>query len=214
MALGCSADGPATQSANSPAQARQQSQRSPTPVPCLWDARIDNTKWASGLDSMFAPVPPPADFKCLKDTGCGVAQHRIPPCPGGPDDPARVACRPTEAARVSDQISGRVVALAGKLGMNHSEPVPLGMCADDCCEKGCCAASHRRIFLEGVQFIDTRRPLAFTCQGDDSRWCCGFQVDPGAEVVAVGTWVPANGAHVAQAALVNPRFCKRERAGQ
>lgn len=180
------------------------------PLPCTWSGSIDPTNWKTGLDSRFTSVPTPKGAECFKDLGCAFRSERLPACPAGAADPARHACKRWDAERVGPKLNGSTIALVGQMHSGATEPRILVYCPNRCCELGCCPEPERRLFIDGVQLVDTRRLTAFSCQGDKSLWCCDYVAEPESEVVAVGTWLALD--ETAPPVLVNPWLCSRPTA--
>lgn len=112
------------------------------------------------------------------------------------------------------------MVLRGKLAAWNMLPRVLVM--RSCDNEGCCPASARQVFLEAhpvtesVQLLDLSRPDAFTCLGDRSATCCGFDMQAKEEVVAVGVWTPAlwAGHGSSRGVLLDPLLCALEAQGQ
>jgi hypothetical protein len=183
-------------------------------LPCLLDRAPSGTGWSTGKEwmtarsSTFRHFPRREDFQCLRDLGCPFSPVRPPPC--SQEARALKRCLVADIRRLSAPPTGKLVVLEGGMHLATRGPVYLLECPEGCCAKGCCVEGDRGVFVGhknppgDVQLLDTRKPEAFTCQGDDSRFCCGFELE--SRVIAVGTWI-SGPERAGRDVLLNPSLC-------
>ncbi len=140
-------------------------------------------RWTKPADSSYRPLER-IEPRCWKDVGCPFEPAAIAPCPM-PIDALTVA----EAQRVAERPHLVAPKLFVKAIFAASRTMTMLECGQpaSCCNRGggsfALSDSVAAMNERNVMFLSSRNRGAFSCGGDDSTTCCGFQ---SADVIAFG----------------------------